>query len=376
MAQLTVAVDARHLAGEPKGIGRYLHTLLAGMAALADAPAFVLISDRALDAAFPALTYETIIAPARPVYAWEQFVLPRTLRRVGADLFHAPGNALPLEPPRPTVLTLHDAMMFERRFHTFAANRYYVYQSWVLKRAAPRCAAIITVSETSARDIERRLGPAAASRLTVIEEGVDPIFFRDRSPADLATFRERHGLPGRYLLHLGAAFPRKNTRLVVEAFRRLEAVAAVPDLVIGGVARDDEATIRGWVGEAGVGERVHVQRYLPPEEHASLVAAADLLLYPSAYEGFGLPALEAMAAGVPVVASRGGALPETCGDAAAYAEAEAGALATAISRLARDDEERWRLAAAGRAHAARFSPGRMAARTLDVYREVRAATKS
>ncbi len=376
MAELTVAMDARYLAGEAKGIGRYLHTLLAGMSALPDPPAFVLISDRELDVAYPPLACETVVAPARPVYVWEQFALPRALSRVGADLFHAPGNALPLRPPSPTVLTLHDAMMFERRFHTFAANRYYVYQSWVLRRAAKRCAAIVTISRTSARDIERRLGPEAGSRLVVVEAAVDPIFFELRSAQELEDFRERRELPRRYFLHLGAAFPRKNTRLVVEAYRRLPPEAAVPDLVIGGVARDDEATIHAWVREAGLAERVKVQGYLPPEEHALLVAAAELLIYPSAYEGFGLPALEAMAVGVPVLTTRRGALPETCGEAAAYVEAEVAPLAEAARHFAEDEGARRQLAAAGRAHVARFSPARMAARTLEVYREARAAIKS
>ena len=181
MAELTVAMDARYLAGERKGIGRYLHTLLSGISTLPEPPAFVLISDRELDVEYPALSCETVVAPRWPVYAWEQLTLPRILRRVGADLFHAPGNALPLRPPYPTVLTLHDVMMFERSFHTGEANRYYLYQSWVLKRAAPRCASIITVSDTSARDIAARLGPAAASRLTVIEEAADPLFFEERT---------------------------------------------------------------------------------------------------------------------------------------------------------------------------------------------------
>jgi len=376
MAEFTVALDARYLAGEAKGIGRYLHTLLAGMSALPAPPAFVLVSDRELEAAYPALSLKAVVATGRPVYAWEQFVLPRVLRRLGADLFHAPGNALPLEPPSPTVLTLHDTMMFERRFHTFAANRYYVYQSWVLKRAARRCAAIITVSRTSAGDIARRLGPRAAARVTVIEEAVDPVFFEKRTPAELAAFRERLGLPARYMLHLGAAFPRKNTRLTVEAFGRVAADAAVPDLVIGGVAGNDEATVRGWASEAGVAARVRVRPYLPRDDHALLVAAAEMLLYPSAYEGFGLPALEAMAVGVPVVAARRGALPETCGDAAFYVEPEVDELAAVMRFLATDEGERRKLAAAGGEHVKKFSPRRMASRTLEVYRAVLAATKS
>jgi len=369
-------MDARYLAGERKGIGRYLHTLLSGISSLPEPPAFVLISDRDLDVEYPALECETVVAPRWPVYAWEQLTLPRVLRRVGADLFHAPGNALPLRPPSPTVLTLHDVMMFERSFHTGEANRYYLYQSWVLKRAAPLCARVITVSATSARDIEGRLGPAAASRLTVIEEAADPLFFEERTPGQIAAFRERHGLPGRYLLHLGAAFPRKNTRLTLEAFKLASATGDVPALVVGGVASDDVAVIEGWINETGLGSRVIIQTYLPPAEHALLVAAAELLLYPSAYEGFGLPALEAMAVGVPVVASRHGALPETCGDAAAYVDTEAAALAAVIRGLAGDEEALRRMAAAGAAHVARYSPARMAERTLTVYREAAAAKKS
>jgi glycosyltransferase involved in cell wall biosynthesis len=376
MAPFTVALDARQLGGERKGIGRYLHTLLSGISAQADPPGFVFLADRELDVDYPGLDCETVVAARWPVYLWEQLTLPRLLRRASFDLFHAPGNALPLRPPAPTVLTLHDAMMFERSFHTGEANRYYLYQSWVLKRAASRCAAIITVSKTSAQDIARRLGPAAAARLVVIEEAVDPLFFEARTAGELAAFRGRHGLPDRYLLHLGAAFPRKNTRLTLEAYKLAAARADVPALVIGGVARDDAPVIKCRLGETGLEGRVIIQPYLPPAEHALLVAAAEVLLYPSAYEGFGLPALEAMAVGVPVVSSRRGALPETCGEAAFYVDTEPEAIAAAITELAADEEARRRLSAAGREHVKKYSPARMAARTLEVYREALAAKKS
>ena len=369
-------MDARYLAGERKGIGRYLHTLLTGISALDEPPVFIFISDRDLDVDYPGLSCETVVAPRWPVYVWEQVTLPRVLRRLGADIFHAPGNALPLRPPAPTVLTLHDVMMFERSFHTGEANRYYLYQSWVLKRAAPRCASIITVSDTSARDIAARLGPPAAERVTVIGEAAEPLFFEERTPAQIAAFRERHGLPGRYFLHLGAAFPRKNTRLTIEAYKLAASSGDVPALVVGGVAANDVPVVEGWIDEAGPKGRVTIQTYLPPEGHALLVAAAEALLYPSAYEGFGLPALEAMAAGVPVVASRHGALPETCGEAAAYVDTEPAALAAAIRGLASDEEARRRMAAAGREHVKKYSPERMAERTLEVYREAAGAKKS
>ena len=370
MAGLRVAIDARFLGGERKGIGRYLHTLMAGMAVLENAPAFVLISDRQINAPYAPLETETIIAPARSIYTWEQLALPRILRRTGADVFHAPGNALPLNPPRTTVLTLHDTMMFVREFHTAGANRYYAYQRWVLRRAARRCGRVVTVSRTSAEDAARVLGAAVAAKLTIIEEAVDPVFYERRARAGIAALRERLGLPGTYFLHFGAVFPRKNTRLVIDAYKRALQNGVSAALVVGGVSAADEAGLRSWFRDADLGDRAVLVPYLPPAEHATLLAGALALIYPSAYEGFGLPALEAMAAGVPVIASAGGALAETCGDAAVMVDAEVEAVATAIGKMEVDPGLRGRLVAAGVARAGRFTPRRMAERTLAVYRVV------
>ncbi len=373
MAKLTVAVDARFLGGERKGIGRYLHTLLAGMSALADAPSFFLLSDRELAVSYPPLSCTPVVIPARTVYTWEQLALPRVLARLGADVFHAPGNALPLRPPRATVVTLHDAMMFERRFHTGAANRYYLYQKWVLRRAVRRCAGLITVSETSARDVRARLGRALRTPVVVIGEAVDPIFTATTSAGALAAFLEARGLETPYILHFGAAFPRKNTRLVLEAYGRV--AAELPPFVVAGVSAGDEETVRAWAAEITAGANIKIVGYLPPAEHALLLGGAAALVYPSAYEGFGLPALEAMAVGVPVLASRRGALPETCGDAALYADTEPAALGRAMVALATDAGLRARLTTAGRVRAAAFSPARMAARTLEVYRAAAGAAE-
>lgn len=368
MSDFLVVVDGRYLVGERKGIGRYLRTLLAGMATLADRPDFVFVTDgRGLLTGIPAeLNYDVITVKSPLVYTWEQFALPRAVAAFPGAVFHAPGNALPWRVPPRTVLTLHDCMMFQPAFHTFAANRYYVYQSVVLKSRARRCAAIITVSATSAEDIRQHIG--AGTLVEVIPEAVDPMFFRQVDPGLLAAFRARYNIPETYLLHLGAAFPRKNTRLVIEAYGAAASRREMPALVIGGVSAEDAVTVKRWASELAAGKAIHVVGYLNDEEHSLLMAGAFLLIYPSAYEGFGLPALEAMACGVPVLTSPRGALPETCGDAAYYTEPELSALTEALTFLVGNDYLRAVLVTRGRERVRRFGGAEMAARTLAVYR--------
>lgn len=364
MNDRTVALDARFLAGDRKGIGRYLHNLLTGMEGVSNAPSFALLSDAPLSAAYGNLRVVTVEFRSWSSYSWEQWKLPRALRKVKADVFHAVGNALPASPPHRTVLTLHDAMMFGHPLLGREANRYYWYQTQVLRLAAKKCAAIITVSQTSALEIQRRLGRSVASLLRVIPNAVDAVFFQAVEEGDLRAFRRRHNLPGEYILHLGATLPRKNTRMLIAAHSLARAPAP---LVIGGLAAGDFAAVAEWVPD---GADVRLVRYLPPEEHALLVAGALALALPSRDEGFGMPALEAMAAGVPVVASDAGAIPEVCGRAAMLVPLEVAAFAEALDTISSDGALRSRLREAGRDRARLFSSREMATATLDVYREV------
>ncbi len=263
--------------------------------------------------------------------------VPRALRRLRPALAHFQ-HALPLACPCPAVVTIHD-LSFEREATSMGRRDRAIFKL-VVPRAARSARRVIAVSERTKRDLVElyELNP---ERVTVIPHGVDPAFEPGRNG------------PGEYLLYVGAIQSRKDPLAAADA-----AVALGLPLVVAGPEREPAlarelarrgAELRGYVEEA---------------ELADLYRGAACLVMPSRYEGFGLPVLEAMACGTPVVAYPDPALREVAGDAAVYAEP--GGLADAIREALADRE---RLVAAGLARASLFSWDETARRTLDVYRE-------
>lgn len=284
---------------------------------------------------------------------WTAVELPRRARIAEAAVIHHP---LPARCPRttiPQVVTVHD-LAFERVPECFDP----VFRRWasITHRAAARHAdAVVCVSHTTAMDVRARWG--------VSEEKI--VVARHGPGQDFDASRERAG--GGHLLYVGDDEPRKNLGLLLEAHRLLRArakqdpaAAAPPPLVLAGTARPL------GVDEAGAGIRI-VDRP-DPETFAKLLADAVALVLPSLHEGFGLTALEAMAAGVPVIAARSPGVTETCGDAALYASPyDAGDLAQAIARVAGDAALRRDLTERGRRHAAEFSWARAARAHVRAY---------
>jgi glycosyltransferase involved in cell wall biosynthesis len=291
---------------------------------------------------------------------WEQLVAPLEARRL--DLFHGLAYALPLVLPCPGVVTVHD-LSFVRYPELFnRSNRLYLD---VATRIATRQARrVIAVSESTRRELVELFGVPPA-RIVAIPNGVEPSF-RPLPASEVEAFRRARGLPERFILHLGTLEPRKNIGLLVRAFARL-----------GGDHKLVLAGGKGWLYDAifaevralGLEERVLFPGFIPFEEQPLWYNAAAALAYPSLYEGFGLPPLESMACGTPVVCANTSSLPEVVADAGLLVDPRDDAgLAEALGRLTEDASLRERLREAGLARARLFSWDDVARRTVDVYR--------
>lgn len=291
--------------------------------------------------------YRLIRPPARFAHRaghlWEQAVLP--FRAAGDALLYSPANLGPVV-SEAHVLVLHDLAALR---HPEAYSPPYVgYQRLLLPRLARRARGLITVSEFSKAELVDLLGVSPA-RITVIPEGVGEEF-TPRSHAEVRRVAARYGLEDRYVLTVGTLSARKNLGLLSSAARALAGHGV--ELVLAG---SDRSYLRGAPAT------VRRLGYVAEEDLPSLYSGAQALVLPSRYEGFGLPCLEAMACGTPVVASRCAALPETVGEAGWLLDPDdVDGFADALVSLVADASARNRLIAAGRARAAAFPWSRTA----------------
>jgi glycosyltransferase involved in cell wall biosynthesis len=294
---------------------------------------------------------------------WEQFVAPVLLRLIGADLYHGVLNVMPLASPVPSVVTIHDLspFLFPQTFRR--VNR--TYTRWAIKVACRRAAHLLAVSEYTKSEIMRWLH-VPAERITVTYNGVAERF-RPQDAAAVAELRRRAGLPERFILFVGTLEPRKNLPALLEAYARIAGDTDAA-LVIGGG--------KGWLydeifaraEQLNLGQRLHFAGFIPDEELPLWYAAAELFVLPSLYEGFGIPVLEAMACGTPVVTTTSSSLPEVAGDAAlTVPPTDIDAMADAMLRLLQQPELRAELIERGVEQAARFTWESTAQRTLGVY---------
>ena len=266
-----------------------------------------------------------------------------------------------------TVVTIHDVFPWSCPGTSTALDTL-IHHHW-LPRVLPRVDAVITVSKASKQDIVRFLGVSPA-RVRVIPEGVNGRF-RPVAALEMARVRARYGLPDRYLLFVGSVEGRKNLRRLLEACSILWQRGEKRPLVIAGPRNRRYEELMSALRDPEVERQVIFTGYLPEEDLPAVYSGADLFLFPSLYEGFGLPPLEAMACGTPVVCSNTSSLPEVVGDAAITVDPyNVEGLADTIRMVLSDGDLRQDLRARGLERARQFTWERTARETVEVYRQL------
>ncbi len=301
--------------------------------------------------------------------AWEQLIQPFALRHERIDLLHALAFAGPLGASIPWVVTVYD-LSFVRYPHSFnSANR--IYLRWAVGHAVQHASRVIAISESTKRDLVSMFG-IPADRVNVVYCGFDKGFSEPRPRVEIESWRARRGLAAPFILYVGTIEPRKNIARLLRAFAQAKRAARLPHrLVLVGARGWKYSEIDRIVAEEQLTDSVVFTGYVAQEELPYWYRAADLLVYPSLYEGFGLPPLEAMASGLPVVSSNASSLPEVVGDAALVIDPEdEEALADAIVCGVTDHTVREEMVARGLKQASKFSWVRTARETVQVYAAV------
>ena len=297
---------------------------------------------------------------------WEQARLATQTR--GLDLLHGLAFAAPMLAACPTVITVHDLSFLRFPGAFRLPNR--LYLSLFTRISTHRAARVIAVSESTRRDVIGLCG-VPGERVTAIPNGVTEAF-SPADPAAVAEFRARRGLPERFILFLGTLEPRKNLVRLLDAYAAWRRASREPvSLVLAGGKGWFYETIFARVTELGIEDSVIFPGFVPGDELPWWYRAAECFVYPSLFEGFGLPVLEAMACGTPTITSRASSLPEVAGDAALMVDPEnADELTEALARVLSEPGLASELRAAGPRQAARFSWMRTATETAAVYRDV------
>lgn len=350
---MRVVIDAHSTQGQPTGIGHYTKQLIAALRAVAPEHTFLPLT----------------ASHVRPMQLhrrlwWQQVQTPLRARRADPDLLHVPGFDAPLWRISPTVLTCHDLIgsLFPENLPPI--SRFY-WSRW-LPFSLRFADVIIADSHATRRDIER-LTSIPPERVQVVHLAVDDRF-KPQTVEQIAACRQRYQLPERFILYVGTIEPRKGIDTLIDAFATLAPKFPDLGLVIAGKKGWYWQPILSKITSANLESRVHVTGYVEDGDLPALYCAAQMLAFPSRYEGFGLPVLEAMACEIPVVCSTAASLPEICGDAAIQvAPDEPEALAGALERVLNSPELADYLRQQGKIRASRFTWRSTALNTLNVY---------
>lgn len=367
---MRIALDARKL--RDFGIGTYIRNVLVELARLDQTTEYVLLCKPEDVDMMPAVGPNFRIVPERAkLYSiGEQIRVPMALSRERVQLLHEPHYTLPPATRCRSVVTIHDCihLMFPRALPNRLAYAYARGSIWIAARQADR---VLTVSEASKRDILRFVD-VPPEKVSVIHNAIDERFLQAADEAQMDRVKQRYQLNDPFVLYVGNIKPHKNVERLIDAFGRARA-GGLEDLrlVIVGDEISKYPALRQAVHRHRLDKHVRFLGFQPYETLASFYRLARVFVFPSLYEGFGLPPLEAMACGTPVVTSTASSLPEVAGDAALLVDPyDPDAIADALRRAVTDESLRATLIEKGSARARQFSWAQSVAAIHKIYMEV------
>jgi glycosyltransferase involved in cell wall biosynthesis len=377
---MKVAIDVRTVLSNRSGVGNYVMHLIQNLRKVDPVSIYYFLS---LKKNLPLLgSFSPHQNPLLTVFSheshplgdfWEHFILPLRLMKTGIDIFHGPASLIPFRKDHyRVVVTIHDLVAF--LFPETIPLKYGAYMRFLLRQAVKRANKIISVSYHTRQDLIKIL-KVPSEKIIVIHEAPSPIF-RPYDGLEVRTFlKERYGLHKKYIYHLGNIEPRKNLIVLLEAFTRVcRELGPDYQLVVSGQKGWLIHSLSHFLKDYPNRNQVLFTGYVPMEELPFFMNGAEIFVFPSLYEGFGLPVLEAMSCGTPVISSNRSSIPEIIGSAGMLIDpTNTKELADGIIFLLRNEEERKRLSLLGKDQAAKFSWEEVALKTLDVYRLVKAS---
>jgi glycosyltransferase involved in cell wall biosynthesis len=353
------------------GVSRYIYNLLVHLSEVDPDGDYTVFLNSRFPLSIPNKLKRSHLPTQKPSVRilWEQFLQPPQLVAAGISLLHSPLNIQPLFLPCRGVITVTDLtfIVYPESFRPLQR----LYQTVFTRLSARRASRLIAISGSTARDLERFFA-VPQGKTSVILPGVDAPYRPIHDEAMLADFRLRHNLPERFILFVGTLEPRKNLTMLLQAYAQFKRQAGSHyKLVLAGGKGWFYRPIFATVEELGLQADVLFPGFVPEEELPLWYNTADVFVYPSLYEGFGLPPLEAMACGKPVAVADASSLPEMVGDAALRIDPhQSEEWAAALLRLCQDANLRSDLGGRALERARQFSWTRMAQQTVQVYRDV------
>lgn len=368
---MRIAIDARKL--NDFGIGTYIRNLIRHLPRIDPAIEYFLLCRPEDEGGISSLSPESrAILVGAPNYSVSEHVsIPAKLRHLGVDLYHTPHYVLPFFTPCPSVVTIHDVIHL--LFPQYLPSRMAVhYARFMIRRALEKATVVLTVSASSKRDL-LTFFDVNPDKIRVIPNGIPVSITESLAPEQLEKIKERFLISGRTVLFVGNIKPHKNLERLIAAFAKVLEQPQYEDLtlIVVGDEISKYPSLRRAVERHQVRRSVRFFGFVPELTLVALYRLADVFVFPSLYEGFGLPPLEAMANGTPVVTSNISSLPEVVGDAALTVDPyNIDEIAQAIRDVLEDPELRARLVDSGHVRAGHYSWEKSVGQVYQAYQQV------